>query len=290
MSATAASVTLSARSRAIDYRPSLRDRRRLRGAVGRPGGDAAAIPHRGQSAQRPAAELGHRHHRLRHDLRHHLGWVRPLGRRRRGAGQRGRRAADDRGGHPAGHRRGAGRGAGAGTAQRLPDRLRRGQPLRGDAGNGDGRARSHLRQHQRDALLRRADELYRGRPGPHRSAAERDLDLPGGRAHPGLRPAPDPIRALRLRHRRQHRRRGRDGDRRAPGEAGRLRPGRASAPPSPGSSSPVRRRAGSPRRRSTTSWRRSPPSSSAAPHSAAAGAGWPARSSASFCSVSSRTR
>ena len=149
-----------------------------------PDGDVAAIPHGGQSAQRPAAELGHRHHRLRHDLRHHLGRVRPVGRGRRGAGQRGRRAADDRVGHPPGHRRGPGRGACAGIAQWLPDRLRRGQPLRGDAGNGDGRARSDLRQHQRDTLLRRADGLHGGRSGSHRSAAERDLDLPGGRRSP----------------------------------------------------------------------------------------------------------
>ena len=36
-------------------------------------------------------------------------------------------------------------GLAARTAQRLPDRLRRSQPLRGDAGNGDDRARSDLR-------------------------------------------------------------------------------------------------------------------------------------------------
>ena len=71
---------------------------------GDPDGDVAAVPHRGESAQRAAAELGHRHHRLRHDLRHHLRWVRSVGRSGRGAGQCGRGQADDRGGDPPWHR------------------------------------------------------------------------------------------------------------------------------------------------------------------------------------------
>ena len=96
MSATAATLTISAGTRAMDYFRRYGIVVVFVGAVGRADGDVAAIPHRGESAKRLAAELGHRHHRLRHDLRHHLRRVRSVGRGRRGAGQRGRRPADDR--------------------------------------------------------------------------------------------------------------------------------------------------------------------------------------------------